>query len=184
MGGEGVGVLEAGVSRVFVVEGPGAYMIDARSSVDGARWMRRLEVDVPGEYQVVLDFAEARIEHAEVTARLAAGEALEPGAGSVTEPRAVKRTMAKPKYPRQGAAMRRGGTVVLQARIERDGTVSSATVVSAPDELGFAEAAIAAVKKWRFEPATYHGEPVPVLFPVSFTFGVQDRPPTPPVVWR
>lgn len=55
--------------------------INARSSVDVARWMRRIEVDVPGEYQVVLDFAEARIEHAEVTVRLTAAEALEPGAG-------------------------------------------------------------------------------------------------------
>jgi TonB family protein len=72
-------------------------------------------------------------------------------------PDIVKRVDAK--LPPAAQADRVGGSVVLQARIERDGSVSSAAVVSAPRE-DVGAAASEAVKQWRFVPAKVNGQPV------------------------
>jgi TonB family protein len=78
----------------------------------------------------------------------------------------------EPKMPEAAQADRVGGSVMVQARIEPDGSVSSAAVLSAPrPDLG--EAATAAVKQWRFAPTRSGGEPVAAYLNVTMYFQVR-----------
>ena len=56
----------------------------------------------------------------------------------------------RPEYPRLAAAVKIIGAVQLQALVRADGTVKQVRVVGGHPVL--AEAAAAAVMKWRFEP--------------------------------
>lgn len=81
----------------------------------------------------------------------------------------VKVYAPDPEYPRTALVARRGGVVVVEATIDREGRVSG---VRALTERGFGleEAAMAAVAIWRFEPARRRGEPVPVLYRLTVRF--------------
>ena len=61
-----------------------------------------------------------------------------------------------PIYPRLMEQARVQGTVVLEAIIHRDGSIGDVTMKSATNDL-FAQAAIAAVKQWRYTPIPYEG---------------------------
>lgn len=178
IGGQKAGRLEAGVAQPLPVPKRGGYQVKARSVVDGIEWKRRVGVDKPGEIAVDIDFEAARAVH---YGGLLAGAAAEPRnmEGGVKPPRIIEKTKVKPKYPRHGFAMRKDATVLLSARIERDGSVTSVEVLKAPDEMGFAEEPIKAVRQWRYEPATHQGEPVPVFIAVSVSFTFDDDPPLP-----
>jgi TonB family protein len=75
----------------------------------------------------------------------------------------------EPQYPPEARAARVGGMVVLETRIHEDGTVGEVRVVR-PLGYGLDEAAIAAVKQWKFQPAREHGQPVSVAFTITFNF--------------
>jgi TonB family protein len=62
-----------------------------------------------------------------------------------------------PVYPREAAAQKLQGAVVLQAMIGRDGSVQDLKIVRGYFVLG--RAAIAAVKQWRFQPYILNGHP-------------------------
>lgn len=180
IGGQKAGVLNAGEVQTLPVPEKGGYVIDARSTVDGARWMRQVEVKERGATAVEIDFDAARKEHEEVTRKLAAGEPLMPGVGSVTTPRIIEESKVNPKYPAADAKMKKPAKVFLQARIEADGRVTSPRVLKAdPDESRFIDAAIEAVTKWRYEPAMYHGDPVPVTFTILLNFNIEEDVPAP-----
>jgi periplasmic protein TonB len=74
-----------------------------------------------------------------------------------------------PDYPAK--AGRQNGTVVLQVRIGRDGTVQDAIFLQG--SLIFARAAINAVKQWRFKPYSFNGRAVSVQSVITMNF----RPP-------
>jgi protein TonB len=57
-------------------------------------------------------------------------------------------------------AMRMTGQVVLKATISREGTVTAVHIVSGQAML--AQAAAAAVKRWRYEPFLLNGVPIEV----------------------
>lgn len=81
---------------------------------------------------------------------------------------------AKPEYPAMARAVRLEGTVVLEAIIDKTGRVTSIRVIREPEvRAGFAEAAIAAVSQWRYEPGLYGGEPVAVSMTVVVDFRIQ-----------
>lgn len=78
---------------------------------------------------------------------------------------------ARPEYPRAGRRARLEGTVVLKAVIDKDGDVVSIHVVSRPTaDVGFSDAAVAAVRQWRYTPGQYGGEPVAVEITVVVQF--------------
>ena len=76
-----------------------------------------------------------------------------------------------PEYPRVFRKEGINGYTVLEYTINKKGRVESPKVIftSAPE---FADAAVAAVRKWKFSPATVAGEPttVRVRVPVTFAF--------------
>lgn len=74
-----------------------------------------------------------------------------------------------PQYPKEERKARHQGTVVLWVVVGPDGSprdIGVARVLS-PD---FDEAAIDAVKKWKFSPGTKDGEPVATKINVEVTF--------------
>jgi protein TonB len=73
-----------------------------------------------------------------------------------------------PQYPSEAGRARIQGTVVLMAVIGKDGTVKNVTVESGLPIL--AEAAIDAVKQWRYKPYLIDGEPVEVDSRITINF--------------
>ena len=73
-----------------------------------------------------------------------------------------------PKYPAEAGRARIEGTVVLLAVIGKDGTVEDVRVEKGLPVL--AQAAIEAVKKWRYRPYLLNGEPVEVDSQITINF--------------
>ena len=74
-----------------------------------------------------------------------------------------------PKYI--ASAMEEGveGTVILYALIRADGTVGAIRVMASVDDR-LDESAVAALSKWRFQPATKGGNPIGVDAVVEIPF--------------
>ena len=73
-----------------------------------------------------------------------------------------------PKYPPEAGRQRIEGTVVLMAVIGKDGTVRDVQLESGLPLL--AQAAIEAVKQWRYKPYLLNGEPVEVDSHITINF--------------
>jgi len=65
-----------------------------------------------------------------------------------------------PAYPRRAKLAKIQGSVTLAVTIEPDGTVSNAEVLEANPPRLFDEAALAAIKRWKFRPKVVDGTPV------------------------
>ncbi len=59
------------------------------------------------------------------------------------------------------------GIAIVQVVVSANGTIARMQVVRAPDLPGLTDALVAALRRWRFEPARLDGEPVPVYFMVT-----------------
>lgn len=66
----------------------------------------------------------------------------------------------QPKYPEEALKNRITGTIVLHVILEKDGTVRQVEVVSGHPL--FAQAAVEAVRHWKYQPTILNGEPVEV----------------------
>lgn len=86
--------------------------------------------------------------------------------GAVREPRKVHHVA--PAYPSIARAARREGTVILEVTITRDGNVGSARVLRSADI--FDDAALDAVRQWRYTATTLNGVPVDVTMTVTVRF--------------
>lgn len=85
-----------------------------------------------------------------------------------TQPLAVE--TPPPGYPPELACADLGGEVGLIMRITVDGHTSNVQVENGSGHAALDESAVAAVKAWRFEPATSRGEPVESDLRVPVTF--------------
>jgi protein TonB len=86
--------------------------------------------------------------------------------GSVVEGMAVRKTL--PVYPAIAHAAGVEGTVVLAAIIARDGSIQNLHVLSGPAMLQ--QAALDAVRTWRYRPYLLSGEPVEVETTINVIF--------------
>ena len=73
-------------------------------------------------------------------------------------PKLIPETKSEPAYPEAARVARAQGHVILQAVITKEGRVGELELLRCdkPD-LGFEQAAIAAVRQWRYQPATSGG---------------------------
>jgi TonB family protein len=92
--------------------------------------------------------------------------------GKVTMPRLKKRVRAI--YPPGALAKGLSGKVRLHLVIDTQGKVAEAKVVKGAGH-GFDEAALEAVKKFEFHPATLDGKPVRVKIPVIYPFALKKQ---------
>jgi len=79
----------------------------------------------------------------------------------------------KPVYPEIAKERHVAGTVVLHAIIAKDGSVHDITVVSGSPLL--CDAAVDAVKQWRYEPTRFKGELVEVSTTISLVFSLDKK---------
>jgi protein TonB len=79
----------------------------------------------------------------------------------------------EPVYPADSIAVDARGDVVLLATIAKTGEVGEVQVISGP--LRFRDAAIEAVKQWRYKPYLVEGEPVDVQTTIALNFAPPPR---------
>jgi protein TonB len=89
--------------------------------------------------------------------------------GCVTPPMLARRV--EPKYPKSALKQRVSATIVLNATVSTSGTVESISVKSSTTPgLGFEQAAIDAVKQWRYRPALIARKKVSAIWTIVVTF--------------
>jgi TonB family protein len=79
-----------------------------------------------------------------------------------------------PEYPPAAKTARISGAVVLQARIGKDGLINNLEVISGPQVLQ--QAAMDAVRQWRYRPYLLNGEPVEVMTTIHVFFSLSSQP--------
>jgi periplasmic protein TonB len=97
-----------------------------------------------------------------------AKDPVRPG-GSISRPERIH--YVAPEYPALARAARREGTVILEAVLDTDGSVSEARILRSVPLLD--AAALEAVQQWRFTPTLLNGEPVPVVLTVTVVFSLR-----------
>jgi periplasmic protein TonB len=90
--------------------------------------------------------------------------------GDVQKPE--KLSSPPPVYTEIARKARIQGVVIVQAIIDENGDVTNVSVLKGLP-MGLSEAAEAAVKQWKFKPATLHGKPVAVYFNLTVNFQLQ-----------
>jgi protein TonB len=76
----------------------------------------------------------------------------------------------RPVYPPDARAAGIEGVVILEVRIARDGSIEEAHVIKSIPELD--QAAIDAVKQWRFTPTLMNGVPTAVMMTTTISFRI------------
>lgn len=158
--------------------------IDAmtRSAITAVRqWSYEPPADAPISFKVIFGFspdkpttatqsvAEPVVRGAtEVRPEWTADGALRVG-GDVKVPTKIRDV--KPVYPSEAQAARVSGVVIIEARIEPDGTVSNAHVLRSIPMLD--QAALDAVMQWRFVPTLMNGQAVAVVMTATVNFTLQ-----------
>jgi TonB family protein len=92
--------------------------------------------------------------------------------GNIRAPRKVKDVA--PVYPQAMRDAGFEGVVPMEALIGRDGSLLSVRVLSAQVHPEFAQAALDAVRQWRFNSTMLNGEAVEVVMMVSVEFSLAD----------
>jgi periplasmic protein TonB len=90
--------------------------------------------------------------------------------GAVLKPEVIART--EPRYTELARKARVEGVVVLRAIIDERGYVTNVELLRG-QPMGLDQAAMDAVRTWRFKPATLHGQPVKVYFNLTVNFTLQ-----------
>ncbi len=79
-------------------------------------------------------------------------------------------TVSRPMYPSAARAARIQGHVILKATIDKDGNISELKLISGHPML--VNAAMEAVKKWKYKPYLVKGKAVPVKTTVDVNFSL------------
>jgi protein TonB len=86
--------------------------------------------------------------------------------GGIVAPKLVKQV--KPVYPQLAVMSRAKGLVILEATVDVRGYVKSVKILRS--QLLFDEAAVEAVKQWRYQPLLLNGEPTEFILAVTMYF--------------
>ena len=86
--------------------------------------------------------------------------------GDIKEPKKIKDV--KPVYPQIAQTAKVQGIVIIEATIGKDGSVKDAKVLRSVPLLD--QAALDAVRQWKFTPTLLNGEPVEVVMTVTVNF--------------
>jgi len=98
-----------------------------------------------------------------------AQEVYRPGNG-VSEPSVISRTL--PKYPREAAEAGIEGRVVMRGVVQTNGRMTDIAVTQSVDKR-LDDAAMSAVRQWRFAPGKRDGKAVVVRYECDVTFTLQ-----------
>jgi TonB family protein len=81
----------------------------------------------------------------------------------------------EPTYTEKARKARINGIVIVEAVIGREGLVKDVSVLK-PLPFGLDQAAVDAVKQWKFKPGTLDGQPVDVIFNLTVNFRLEKAP--------
>jgi len=95
------------------------------------------------------------------------GDLVTPGPG-VSKPQLVSRL--SPRYPEIAKRTNRQATVVVSILVDENGSVAQTRPPAVKAGFGFDEAAVEAVKRATFKPATKDGVPVKMWMDLSVVF--------------
>jgi len=84
-----------------------------------------------------------------------------------TQPEEIDRVI--PRYPAGARAAGAAGSVVIRGIVRKDGTIDEVEIIK-DLPYGLGDAARDAVRRWRFRPATFRGEPIDVYYTVTVNF--------------
>lgn len=90
--------------------------------------------------------------------------------GDVRAP--VKTYWPQPAYTEIARKARVQGVVIVQAIVDKNGTVQDVKILKGLP-MGLDKAAVDSIKTWKFEPATLNGKPVDVYFNLTVNFTLQ-----------
>lgn len=82
---------------------------------------------------------------------------------------------APPRYPQESRRKREQGTVVLSVLLDVDGSVASVSVAQSSGHARLDQAALSAVRRWRWSPTRRHGAAVQVKGVVEIPFVLQEK---------
>lgn len=91
--------------------------------------------------------------------------------GLVRVPKLLNRV--KPAYPELARAARTSATLILEANVGADGRVQTVRVLRGQPL--FDEAALDAVKQWRYQPLLLNGVPTPFIVTVTLVFNLVNK---------
>ncbi len=115
---------------------------------------------------------ESEVNGSQVTGReLRRASSVEPAGVLELSPEVAEGSLlyrVEPDYPEEARQRQMQGSVVLDVRMGRDGAVQTVNPVSGQGLL--ADAAIAAVKQWRFKPRMVKGQPAEMQTKVILNF--------------
>ena len=75
----------------------------------------------------------------------------------------------EPVYPEVARKARISGIVIVECIIDKSGNVTNVQVLK-PLPFGLDQAAVDAVRRWKFRPGTLNGQPVDVIFNLTVNF--------------
>ncbi len=87
--------------------------------------------------------------------------------GDVKPPKLTKKV--DPIFPEEARKEGISGVVILIVRTDKHGDIVGVKISKSPHEL-LSEAAVEAVKQWKYEPMIIKGKPMPIIFTVTMTF--------------
>jgi TonB family protein len=87
---------------------------------------------------------------------------------NITVPVVKKRV--DPKYPIGAQAFAVSGITIVEVLVSRDGKLSSPVVLKELPAPTITYAALEALRRWTFEPATIDGQPTDIIFNVTFNY--------------
>jgi len=90
--------------------------------------------------------------------------------GAITAPKNLKRV--PPVYPPLASQARVSGTVIIEAQVDVHGRVKTVTVLRGSPLLD--EAALVAVRQWRYQPLLLNGVPTEFILTVTVAFNLVD----------
>lgn len=91
--------------------------------------------------------------------------------GQIKPPELVHRV--EPNYPDLAVSARLRGTVILEAQVDKEGRVVDLKVLRSANRV-LDDAAIAAVRQWRYRPLILNDQPERFVLTVVLTFNLQD----------
>jgi len=89
--------------------------------------------------------------------------------GQLKEPKKIR--MVQPQYPELAVQSRVSAVVILEAEVDTRGYIRAVKVLRGHPL--FDEAAMDAVKQWRYQPLLLNGEPTGFILTVTLTFNLQ-----------
>jgi TonB family protein len=88
--------------------------------------------------------------------------------GEIKPPKLLKKI--QPAYPEEARKKGIEGVVILEAKADEKGNVVDARILKSVPELD--QAAVDALKQWKYQPMIIKGKPMPILFTVTVKFAL------------